>query len=136
VSVAEFVTGVDRLLTRAHGLFPCATASPTPGFADLLDRGLAFSAHEVLEAAWKNSADDERMLWQGLAPLAVGITHVQRGNVKGARKIGQPAIGRSRPRRQHPNHWHRPGGAGTEPPPPAANTPPASPPPAIPIDLP
>jgi predicted metal-dependent hydrolase len=51
---------------------------------DLLDRGLAFSAHEVLEAAWKNGADDERMLWQSLAQLAVGITHVQRGNVKGA----------------------------------------------------
>jgi uncharacterized protein len=51
---------------------------------DLLDRGLAFNAHEVLEAAWKNGPDDERMLWQGLAQLMVGITHVQRGNVKGA----------------------------------------------------
>ena len=51
---------------------------------DLLDRGLAFNAHEVLEAAWKNGPDDERMLWQGLAQLAVGITHIQRGNVKGA----------------------------------------------------
>jgi uncharacterized protein len=51
---------------------------------DLLDRGFAFNAHEVLEAAWKNGPDDERMLWQGLAQLAVGITHVQRGNVKGA----------------------------------------------------
>ena len=51
---------------------------------ELLDRGLAFNAHEVLEAAWKNGPDDERMLWQGLAQLAVGITHVQRGNVKGA----------------------------------------------------
>jgi hypothetical protein len=51
---------------------------------DLLDRGLAFHAHEVLEAAWKNGPDEERMLWQGLAQLAVGITHVQRGNVKGA----------------------------------------------------
>jgi predicted metal-dependent hydrolase len=51
---------------------------------DLLDRGLAFNAHEVLEAAWKNGPDAERMLWQGLAQLAVGITHVQRGNVKGA----------------------------------------------------
>jgi uncharacterized protein len=51
---------------------------------DLLDLGLAFNAHEVLEAAWKNGPDDERMLWQGLAQLAVGITHVQRGNVKGA----------------------------------------------------
>jgi uncharacterized protein len=50
----------------------------------LLDRGLAFNAHEVLEAAWKNGPDDERPLWQGLAQLAVGITHVQRGNAKGA----------------------------------------------------
>jgi len=45
---------------------------------------LAFNAHEVLEAAWKNGPDDEQMLWQGLAQLAVGITHIQRGNVKGA----------------------------------------------------
>ncbi len=51
---------------------------------DLLDRGLAFNAHEVLEAAWKNGPDEERTLWQGLAQLAVGIAHVQRGNLKGA----------------------------------------------------
>jgi hypothetical protein len=51
---------------------------------DLLDRGLAFNAHEVLEAAWKNGPDDEKTLWQALAQLAVGITHVQRGNPKGA----------------------------------------------------
>jgi hypothetical protein len=51
---------------------------------DLLDQGLAFNAHEVLEAAWKNGPPDEHMLWRGLAQLAVGITHVQRDNVKGA----------------------------------------------------
>jgi hypothetical protein len=51
---------------------------------DLLDRGLAFNAHEVFEAAWKNGHTDERVLWQGLAQLAVGITHVQRGNIEGA----------------------------------------------------
>jgi predicted metal-dependent hydrolase len=51
---------------------------------DLLDRGLAFNAHEVLEAAWKNGPSGERTLWQSLAQLAVGITHVQRGNAKGA----------------------------------------------------
>ena len=51
---------------------------------DLLNQGLAFNAHEVLEAAWKNGPDDERSLWQGLAQLAVGVTHVQRGNVDGA----------------------------------------------------
>lgn len=51
---------------------------------DLLDRGLAFNAHEVLEGAWKSCPAGERLLWQGLAQLAVGITHVQRGNTKGA----------------------------------------------------
>jgi uncharacterized protein len=51
---------------------------------DLLDQGLAFNAHEVLEAAWKNGPDDEKTMWQALAQLMVGITHVQRGNLKGA----------------------------------------------------
>ena len=61
---------------------------------DLLDRGLAFNAHEVLEAAWKNGPDEERTLWQGLAQLAVGITHVQRGNLKGAITLLRRASGR------------------------------------------
>jgi uncharacterized protein len=61
---------------------------------DLLNRGLAFNAHEVLEAAWKNAPDDERMLWQGLAQLAVGITHVQRGNITGALSVLRRASAR------------------------------------------
>ena len=61
---------------------------------DLLDRGLAFNAHEVLEAAWKNGPSDERNLWQGLAQLAVGITHVQRGNITGARALLDRAAAR------------------------------------------
>ena len=61
---------------------------------DLLDQGLAFNAHEVLEAAWKNAPDDDRMLWQGLAQLAVGITHVQRGNVTGALTVLRRASAR------------------------------------------
>src|SRR6185369_9941570 len=60
---------------------------------DLLNRGLAFSAHEVLEAAWKNGPDDERPLWQGLAQLAVGITHAQRGNLDGAATLLQRGSG-------------------------------------------
>lgn len=54
---------------------------------DLLDRGLAFNAHEVLEGAWKSCPADERPLWQGLAQLAVGITHIQRGNITGAQRL-------------------------------------------------
>jgi hypothetical protein len=60
---------------------------------DLLDRGLAFNAHEVLEAAWKNGPEEEKTLWQSLAQLAVGITHVQRNNVKGAITVLRRASG-------------------------------------------
>ena len=50
----------------------------------LLDEGRPFHAHEVLEATWKAAPADERDLWQGLAQLAVGLTHALRGNNIGA----------------------------------------------------
>jgi uncharacterized protein len=50
----------------------------------LLDAGRPFDAHDVLEAVWKAAPDAERDLWQGLAQLAVGLTHVRRGNTRGA----------------------------------------------------
>lgn len=50
----------------------------------LLDRGMPFHAHEVLEDAWKAAPDETRALWKGLAQLAVGVTHAARGNVVGA----------------------------------------------------
>ncbi|OLT20767.1 hypothetical protein BJF78_09090 [Pseudonocardia sp. CNS-139] len=50
----------------------------------LFDAGLPFPAHDVLEAAWKAAPDGERELWRGLAQLAVGLTHAQRGNARGA----------------------------------------------------
>lgn len=50
----------------------------------LIDEGLPFHAHEVLEGAWKRAAPAERDLWQGLAQLAVGMTHALRGNPVGA----------------------------------------------------
>jgi len=50
----------------------------------LLDAGRPFDAHDVLEAAWKAAPGIERDLWQGLAQLAVGLTHARRGNSRGA----------------------------------------------------
>jgi hypothetical protein len=38
----------------------------------------------VLEAAWKAAPPAERDLWQGLAQVAVGLTHALRGNSRGA----------------------------------------------------
>ena len=53
----------------------------------LLDEGRPFHAHEVLEATWKAAPDAERDLWQGLAQLAVGLTHALRGNTAGAARL-------------------------------------------------
>jgi hypothetical protein len=51
---------------------------------DLIVSGRPFHAHEVLEASWKSAPDSERDFWQGLAQLAVGLTHAQRGNDRGS----------------------------------------------------
>ena len=53
----------------------------------LLDSGMPFHAHEVLEGTWKAAPERERDLWQGLAQLAVGFTHVLRGNAAGATTV-------------------------------------------------
>ncbi len=50
----------------------------------LLRAGRPFHAHEVLETAWKSGPEPERDLWQGLAQVAVGLTHAHRGNARGA----------------------------------------------------
>ena len=67
---------------------------PVPALVEaqrLLDAGMPFHAHEVLEASWKAAPDEERDLWQGLAQLAVGLTHVLRGNPAGATTLLQRA---------------------------------------------
>ncbi len=92
------------------------TASGLPGAGDealppaealavaqrLLAEGRPFHAHEVLEASWKAAPAAERDLWQGLAQVAVGLTHALRGNSRGAvallrrgadRLAGYPAPG-------------------------------------------
>jgi uncharacterized protein len=51
---------------------------------ELLRTGRPFHAHEVLEDLWKSSPVAERDLWQGLAQIAVGLTHAHRGNARGA----------------------------------------------------
>lgn len=67
-----------------------AVFAPAEGLAEaqrLLEQGYAFHAHEVLEAVWKAAEGPERELWRGLAQVAVGLTHVQRGNALGAARL-------------------------------------------------
>jgi hypothetical protein len=70
----------------------------------LLDSDRPFHAHEVLEAAWKAATGEERALWQGLAQLAVGLTHAQRGNATGAAALLQRGVERIGPFAPDPPH--------------------------------
>ena len=60
---------------------------------ELLAEGRAFAAHEVCEAAWKAAVPAERPLWQGLAQICVGLTHLQRGNPAGMTRLLQRGAG-------------------------------------------
>ncbi len=73
----------------------------------LLDEDKPFHAHEVLEAAWKSAPDDERDLWQGLAQIAVGLTHRQRENATGAVALLRRGTDRLQPYAKTPPHHLR-----------------------------
>jgi uncharacterized protein len=68
----------------------------------LLDADRPFHAHEVLEAVWKAAPDSERELWRGLAQVAVGFTHIRRGNPRGARALLFRAADRLEPYDESP----------------------------------
>lgn len=70
----------------------------------LLDADRPFHAHEVLEAVWKSSPEPERELWRGLAQVAVGITHLRRGNPRGAQALLSRAADRLVPYEAAPPH--------------------------------
>lgn len=70
----------------------------------LLDSGRAFHAHEVLEGTWKAAPEGERELWRGLAQLAVGLTHVRRGNAVGAVQLLRRAVDRIKGYTDDPPH--------------------------------
>jgi uncharacterized protein len=70
----------------------------------LIDDGYPFYAHEVLEGVWKATSGEHRELWQGLAQLAVGLTHVQRGNPRGAVTLLRRGADRIDPYAAEPPH--------------------------------
>ncbi|MBV9161437.1 MAG: DUF309 domain-containing protein [Pseudonocardiales bacterium] len=70
----------------------------------LIDDGYPFHAHEVFEGVWKATSGEHRELWQGLAQLAVGLTHVQRGNLRGAVTLLRRGADRMDPYTAEPPH--------------------------------
>lgn len=56
---------------------------------DLWDEQRYFEAHEFFEWAWKGpvTPDPDRPFHKGMAQIAVGFTHFQRGNLTGSRRL-------------------------------------------------
>ncbi|OII65142.1 hypothetical protein BJP40_18000 [Streptomyces sp. CC53] len=82
--------GVDGVARQPEGV----ARAPEDALREaqrLLDSGMPFHAHEVLEDAWKACRGTERageeQLWRGLAQLAVGLTHAARGNAVGGARL-------------------------------------------------
>ncbi|WP_409234528.1 DUF309 domain-containing protein [Streptomyces sp. PA5.6] len=78
--------GADGVPRQPEGVVRAPEESVAEAQA-LLDAGQPFHAHEVFEDAWKSGPESERGLWQGLAQLAVGLTHSARGNTKGGARL-------------------------------------------------
>jgi uncharacterized protein len=70
--------------TQAQAVIQRSPAETVAEAENLLQAGRPFHAHEVFEDAWKQGPAAERDLWQGLAQIAVGLTHAHRGNARGA----------------------------------------------------
>ncbi len=93
---------IGRGLPSAH----CAEAPPAEvlaGFAQF-NRGEFFEQHETLEDAWIAEMDPVRYLYQGILQVGVGLLHLERGNLYGARRMmakGLPLLQPFRPRCLH-----------------------------------
>jgi hypothetical protein len=93
--------------TVSDELAQALSADPVAALAEaqrLLDADRPFHAHEVLEAVWKAAPDAEREFWRALAQAAVGITHLRRGNPRGAQALLDRAADRLEPYRTAAPH--------------------------------
>ena len=64
---------------------------------ELFNAGRYFEAHEALEDAWRDGPAGEKQFLQGMVQAAVGMHHLSRGNLEGARGVLARAIGNLEP---------------------------------------
>lgn len=91
---------VDEMADRVEPEDVCTTAEEATARAiPLFDAQRFFEAHEFFEFAWKGPVTDDadRDLYKGLAQVAVGYTHTQRGNATGAASLLRRGIDHVRP---------------------------------------
>ncbi|PLY01731.1 MAG: DUF309 domain-containing protein [Desulfuromonas sp.] len=84
-----------------------ATACQQPPSATLLaavrqfNEGAYFLCHETLEELWNVQDDPLRDLYKGVLQIAVGLLHLEKGNIRGARALLQRGTKLSLPMAPH-----------------------------------
>ena len=64
---------------------------------DLFNRGEYWKAHESWEAIWLASEGSRKQFLQGLIQVAAVCYHLERGNLRGAARLLEAALGRLDP---------------------------------------
>jgi hypothetical protein len=63
-------------------------AAPTLQAAiNKFNTGDYYACHEFLEALWLDETDPHRDLYKGILQIGIGLLHLQRGNLNGARRL-------------------------------------------------
>jgi len=72
--------------------------------SDVLEQGIIlfnsqhyFEAHEVWEGLWQDTADENRLLYQGLIHVAVGLHHLEKCNSRGGNSQLRKAVAKLKP---------------------------------------
>ncbi|WP_230202749.1 DUF309 domain-containing protein [Parafrankia discariae] len=94
---------------------PTAPRAALSAAQDLLDAGLYFQAHEVLERAWRTAPAAERGLWRALTQIVVGLVHAARGNTRGATALLRRGLTGLAPYLPDPTTDAGPAGADPDP---------------------
>jgi uncharacterized protein len=82
----KLVKALERLSSADLGS-ACATPAPPELIKAMheFNTGEFFEQHETLEDAWIAETDPIRYLYQGILQVGVGLYHLERGNLQGAR---------------------------------------------------
>lgn len=59
---------------------------------DYLEHGMPFHAHEVFEQRWRSTSGADKDAWRAVAQWGAALTHAERGNDEGARRLAERAL--------------------------------------------
>jgi hypothetical protein len=72
--------------------YPDRAAPTLQAAINKFNTGDYYACHEFLEALWMDETDPRRDLYKGILQIGIGLLHLQRGNLNGARRLLENGI--------------------------------------------